>query len=263
METGLKSKIVIITGGAKGIGLATARAFAQQDAKVVIVDKDEAAGQAAEKELCDRNIEVLFVSADLSQPGICSDVIKKTIDRFDRIDVLVNNAGVNDHAGLSATVKEFEKSLRINLVHYFEMVKFAKPHLLKTHGKVVNIGSKIASTGQGGTSGYAAAKVAILGLTREWALELAPSGVTVNAVIPAEVETPMYAQELSRKPDPKVAKENIEKLIPLEGRMTRPEEIASTIIFLSSNLASHITGQFIFVDGGYTHLDRAHNKTPL
>src|SRR5262249_48755885 len=129
--------------------------------------------------------------------------------------------------------------------------------LKKSQGCVVNIASKVAVTGQGGTSGYAAAKGAILALTREWAIDLLPYGIRVNSIVPAEVMTPLYQQWLATIPNPQQKLKEIEAKIPLGKRMTRPEEIAATVLFLISAQASHITGQHIFVDGGYVHLDRS------
>jgi NAD(P)-dependent dehydrogenase (short-subunit alcohol dehydrogenase family) len=121
----------------------------------------------------------------------------------------------------------------------------------------VNVGSKVAETGQGRTSGYAAAKGAIHALTREWAVALAPQGVRVNAVVPAECDTDQYQRWFEKQPDPKAARASVERLVPLGRRLTKPEEIADAIVFLASGRAAHMTGQLLHVDGGYTHLDRA------
>jgi len=137
------------------------------------------------------------------------------------------------------------------------MAHYALPHLKKTHGAIVNIASKTAVTGQGGTSGYASSKGAILALTREWATELLGYGIRVNAVLPAEVMTPLYRQWLDTFPNPDEKLKTILAKVPLQQRMTKPEEIASMVVFLVSARAGHMTGQHIFVDGGYVHLDRA------
>jgi len=137
------------------------------------------------------------------------------------------------------------------------MAHHALGALKKARGSIVNISSKTAVTGQGGTSGYVASKGAILGLTREWAAELLPHGIRVNAVVPAEVMTPLYQQWLATYPDPQQKLKEIVSKIPLEKRMTKAEEIAAMVLFLISEQANHITGQHLFVDGGYVHLDRA------
>jgi L-fucose dehydrogenase len=137
------------------------------------------------------------------------------------------------------------------------MAYFALPYLKKTRGCILNISSKTAITGQGGTSGYASSKGAILALTREWAAELLGYGIRVNAVVPAEVMTPLYRQWLGTFPDPEQKLQSVLSKIPLEHRMTSPDEIAAMVVFLLSARAAHITGQHVFVDGGYVHLDRA------
>ena len=136
------------------------------------------------------------------------------------------------------------------------MAHYAADFLKQARGSIVNIGSKVCETGQGGTSGYAASKGAINALTREWAVELASAGVRVNAVLPAETWTPLYERCLAEMPDPVAARAAIERLIPLERRFTTIEELAAMAVFLASPASSHTTGQIIFVDGGYTHLDR-------
>ena len=177
--------------------------------------------------------------------------------RYGRIDVVVNNAGVNDGVGLRAPVADFRQSLERNIVYCFVMVQACLDALIASKGTIINIGTKCATTGQGGTSGYAAAKGAMNALTREWALDLAQYGIRVNAVIPAEVMTPQYERWISQRPDPDAAVAKISAAIPLERRMTTPREIADTVVFVASPRSSHTTGQILYVDGGYTHLDRA------
>jgi L-fucose dehydrogenase len=258
MDLQLKEKVILVTGGAKGIGAAIARAAASEGAIPVAVDKDAEAGNRLRNELNSAGKTCGVICADLSDAASCSHVVEETVQKFGGLDALVNNAGINDKVGLErGTPEEYEASLRRNLLHYFNMAHYSLSALKKSQGCIVNIASKVAVTGQGGTSGYASAKGAILALTREWAAELFTCGIRVNAVIPAEVMTPLYQQWLSTFPDPEKKLQEIAATIPLGKRMTKPEEIAATALFLMSAQASHITGQHVFVDGGYVHLDRA------
>jgi L-fucose dehydrogenase len=253
MDLQLKDKVVLITGGAKGIGAAIVRAAAAEGALPVIIDRDAEAGHQLQREVSKSELIV----AELSRAEDSESTIRKTVEKLGRIDALVNNAGVNDKVGLEhGTPKEYVASLERNLLHYYNMAHFSLPHLKKTRGSIVNISSKTAVTGQSGTSGYASAKGAILALTREWAAELLQYGIRVNAVVPAEVMTPLYRQWLDTFPDPEEKLQSVLARIPLEKRMTRPDEIAAMVVFLISAQAGHITGQHLFVDGGYVHLDR-------
>jgi NAD(P)-dependent dehydrogenase (short-subunit alcohol dehydrogenase family) len=250
----LENKVVLVTGGAKGIGAAIVRTLAAEGATAVIVDRDGDAGKQLHAEFPTSHVMV----ADLTSPLNCQTAINSTIEKFGRLDALVNNAGVNDKIGLEhGTPDEYVDSLGRNLLHYYNMAHFALPYLKKMRGCIVNISSKTAITGQGGTSGYASSKGAILALTREWAAELLGYGIRVNAVVPAEVMTPLYRQWLDTFPDPEGKLQSVLAKIPLEKRMTSPDEIASMVVFLISACTAHITGQHLFVDGGYVHLDRA------
>jgi L-fucose dehydrogenase len=258
MELGLKNKVVLVTGGAKGIGAAIVRGCVLEGAQPVFLDRDEASGEKLLAELKDEGARTAFVAGDITDEQMCARTVELTVEKFGRIDALVNNVGANDNVSLErGSVDKFLASLELNLVHYYAMAHYALPALKETGGSIVNISSKTAVTGQGGTSGYVAAKAAILGLTREWAAELLPTGIRVNAVVPAEVNTPLYQQWVSTFPNPKEKLERIVSKIPLGKRMTRPEEIADMVLFLVSERASHVTGQHVFVDAGYTHLDRA------
>lgn len=258
MDLRLNGKVVIVTGGAKGIGAAIVRGLAEEGATPVIVDKDASAMEELLTHIRAKSLWCEGIREDLTQLPDCKDAVDQVLRSFGKIDAVVNNAGINDGVGLEyGTPKDFIASLERNLLHYYAMAHYAVPALKQTRGAIVNIGSKTAVTGQGGTSGYTAAKGGVLALTREWAVELLPYAVRVNAVIPAEVMTPLYQQWLATFPDPKEKLQRIVSKIPLEKRMTTAEEIAAMVLFLVSHQASHITGQHIFVDGGYTHLDRA------
>ena len=258
MDLQIKDKVVLVTGGAKGIGAAIVRTCANEGALPVIVDRDAEAGRRLQAELHGHGIASEVIPVDLLAAGGCSQAVEQTLKKFGRLDALVNNAGVNDKVGLEhGSPEEFVASLGRNLLHYYYMAHYALPHLKQSRGSIVNIGSKTALTGQGGTSGYASSKGAILALTREWAVELLDCGIRVNAVVPAEVMTPLYRQWLDTFPNPEEKLKTILAKIPLGKRMTTAEEIAAMVVFLISAKAGHTTGQHLFVDGGYVHLDRA------
>jgi L-fucose dehydrogenase len=258
MDLQVKDKVVLVTGGAKGIGAAITKICAQEGAVLVAVDRDAPACQQLSVELTAQGLQTRFIVMDLSSGENCKAIVQQAIATFGRIDALVNNAGINDKVGLEhGGPQEFLSSLERNLLHYYNMAHYALPHLKRTHGSIVNISSKTALTGQGGTSGYVASKGAILGLTREWAAELLPYSIRVNAVVPAEVMTPLYQRWLDSFPDPQEQLKSVVAKIPLGRRMTTPDEIAAMVVFLISAKAGHITGQHLFVDGGYVHLDRA------
>jgi L-fucose dehydrogenase len=258
MDLQIRDKVVLITGGAKGIGAAITRACAAEQAIPVIVDLDAESGRELQAELENSGKKAGLISADLSSAETCSRVVEQTLRDFGGLDALVNNAGVNDRVGLEhGTPEKYVQSLHRNLLHYYNMAHYALPALKKSRGSIVSIASKTAVTGQGGTSGYVSAKGAILALTREWAVELLPYGIRVNAVVPAEVMTPLYKQWLDTFPNPQGKLREVTAKIPLGKRMTQPDEIAATVLFLISGQATHVTGQHLFVDGGYVHLDRA------
>ncbi|MBU9684129.1 SDR family oxidoreductase [Burkholderia gladioli] len=256
MNLDLQDKVVLVTGGAAGIGGAITRALAAEGAIPVVLDRN-APDDAFASQLRDQQPRTRFLRTDLLDDAQCQAAVDAAIAEFGRIDGLVNNAGVNDGVGLGAGRAAFVASLERNLLHYYAMAHYCEPHLKASRGAIVNVSSKTALTGQGGTSGYCAAKGAVLSLTREWAASLTGDGVRVNAVIPAEVMTPLYESWLASFDDPEAKLAAITQRIPFGKRMTTPEEIASTAVFLLSERASHTTGQWLFVDGGYTHLDRA------
>jgi L-fucose dehydrogenase len=201
---------------------------------------------------------VVTIQADLTNPQACANAIEKIAKEFGSIDGLVNNAGVNDGVNLEhGNYDLFIQSMHKNLVHYYLLAHHALPYLKTSKGAIVNISSKTAETGQGGTSAYAAANGGRNALTREWAVELLPFGIRVNAVVVAECYTPMYQEWIQTQSNPEEKLKAIQANIPLGNRFTTPEEIGQTVSFLLSEKSSHTTGQLIHVDGGYVHLDRA------
>lgn len=251
MDLHLKGKVVIVTGGGSGIGAAISEVLSEEGATPVIVSRS-----APDAGWLDR-IGAEFIRADLSQDEACRAAVADIRTRHGQIDGLVNNAGANDGVGLDKGPEAFRASLNQNLVHYYTMVHLLADDLRRARGAIVNISSKTALTGQGGTSAYVAAKAAELGLTREWAVEFLPDLVRVNAIVVAEVMTPLYRRWLDTMPDPEGALAEITRRIPLGQRMTTAREIADCCAFLLSDRAGHMTGEWLHVDGGYTHLDRA------
>ena len=256
MNLHLQHKVVLVTGGTSGIGAAISLLLAQEGAIPVVLDKNPMPPVFAEQ-LATQATQFLFIQLELSDEAACAAAVQQVIDQLGHLDGLVNNAGINDNIGLGAGRAAFVGSLERNLIHYYVMAHYCVPHLKVSKGAIVNVSSKTAITGQGNTSGYCAAKGAQLSLTREWAAALLHDGVRVNAVIPAEVMTPLYARWINTFDNAEEKLAAITTKIPLGQRMTTAEEIARTSVFLLSDASSHTTGQWLFVDGGYTHLDRA------
>ena len=256
MDLGLTGKVIIVTGGAAGIGGAITQALAAEGAIPVIFAR-RAPDPAFLTAVTAQSPQAGWVQVELSDDAQCVAAVAAVRARWGRIDGLVNNAGINDSIGLDAGPVAFRASLDRNLIHYYTLVHLTLDDLKASKGAIVNISSKTALTGQGNTSAYVAAKAAQLGLTREWAAALLPYGIRVNAVLPAEVMTPLYANWLKTYPDPAAKLAEITARIPLGQRMTEAAEIAATVVFALSDRAGHTTGQWLFVDGGYVHLDRA------
>ena len=204
-----------------------------------------------------KEVDGIYIEAELADESACRQVFNQTLKAFGRIDILINNAGFNDGKDLDTSPEDFMDSVRLNLSHVYTLVHLCREELAKNQGAIINVSSKVAVTGQGNTSGYAAAKGAMNALTREWAIALAPDNVRVNCVLPAECITPQYQRWFDSLNNPESTRKAIENLVPLGRRMTTPEELADMIVFLASPRSSHTTGQIVFVDGGYTHLDRA------
>lgn len=258
MDLKLKDKVIIVTGGAKGIGKGIVQTLAREGALPVIVGRNELDNLKTKEEIEAEGGKAFSIAAELTKPEECERVVLKVVEKFGRIEGLVNNAGLNDGVSLEdGTYQQFIESLHRNVVHYYLMAHFALPQLIKSKGAIVNISSKTGVTGQGNTSGYAASNGGRNALTREWAVELLKYGIRVNAVIVAESWTPQYEKWIETLENPQEKLKEICDKIPLGKRMTTIEELGNTTAFLLSEVSSHTTGQLIFVDGGYVHLDRA------
>jgi L-fucose dehydrogenase len=256
MDLDLSGKVVIVTGGASGIGAAISQGLAREGAIPVILARSEPPDGFMDelRAICP---QAMLIPTELTSDAQCRAAVERTVAELGGPYGLVNNAGANDSIGLDAGPDAFRASIERNLVHYYTMTHLCLPYLRAAKGAIVNVSSKTALTGQGNTSAYVAAKGAQLALTREWAAALLADSVRVNAVIPAEVMTPLYNRWLQTFDDPQAQLDKITHNIPLERRMTTAREMADTVLFLLSSRASHTTGQWLFVDGGYAHLDRA------
>ena len=239
-------KVVVITGAGSGIGAAAVRAFARAGATIVAADKDKDRLHELEKEL--GTGKLLTQKMDTSDAGDCEDLVKAAIKKFGRIDVLVNDAGV-DHMGAvdEGGLDQWDRIMKTDLNGYFYMIRFAIPHLREQKGAIVNVSSVSGLGGDWNHSFYNAAKGAITNFTRALALDEAKHGVRVNAVNPSLVYTAMTAQ---MKAQPQLIKK-FEERIPL-GRGANPEDIAGPILFLASEAAHFVTGVNLPVDGGLT-----------
>ncbi|MDS9469491.1 SDR family oxidoreductase [Paracoccus sp. MBLB3053] len=251
MDLHLQDRLVVVTGGGSGIGAGITEVLCEEGARVVIV-----ARRAPEPEWLTKT-GADFVQAELSDDAACVTAVETIHQRHGQVYGLVNNAGANDGVGLGKGPAAFRASLDQNLVHYYTMLHLLADDIKAAKGAVVNISSKTALSGQGGTSAYVAAKAAQLGLTREWAVDFLPFGARVNAIVVAEVMTPLYRRWLDTMSDPDARLAEITRNIPLGRRMTTAREIADCCAFLLSDRSSHMTGQWLHPDGGYLHLDRA------
>ena len=236
MDLHLKDKVIIVTGGAKGIGEGIVKVLAAEGAIPVIIGRNEKDNLDTMHAVTAAGGKCSQVPAELMQPAACEQAVKTVMAQFGRIDGVVNNAGANDGVGLeNGNYDAFMASLHKNMVHYYLVVHYALPELKKSKGAVVNITSKTAETGQGGTSAYAAANGARNALTREWAVELLKYGIRVNAVVVAECFTPLYARWIETLPNPQEKLKAIEATIPLGNRMTTAEELGNAVAFLLSD----------------------------
>jgi L-fucose dehydrogenase len=247
----LQDKVAVITGGSAGIGFGCAGVFAKHGCNVVIGSRGAEAGRAAEKQLTEAGHAALFVPTDVTVESDIARLIDTAVDRFGRLDCMVNNAGWHPPGETidQISVEDFEQLLRLNLTSTFIGCKLAVPHLRKTRGSIINMSSEAGVFGQAEAPRYATTKAGQIGLTHALALDLAPEGVRVNAVCPAGVHTPMWEDWAASLLDPNQAFEMAKRAHPL-GRLATIDEIGEVCAFLASDEASFITGQAICPDGG-------------
>jgi NAD(P)-dependent dehydrogenase (short-subunit alcohol dehydrogenase family) len=248
----LAAQVAVVTGGAKGIGLGCARVMGREGAYVAVVDFDAPACEASLAELRDLGITAEAYWCDVGRAEDVNQMIEGVVARFGRIDVVVNNAGIHDSKSLEdATEADWDRILTNNLKSMYLVVKAALPYLKQTKGRIVNMSSMAGVVGQGHAAAYASSKGAIITLSKNLALDLAPYGIRVNAICPGWVETPLVNLWFALQPDEAAARNYIYSVHPL-GRIATSDEIGEAALFLASNASSFITGVALPVDGGVT-----------
>jgi NAD(P)-dependent dehydrogenase (short-subunit alcohol dehydrogenase family) len=252
MVTMFADKSVLVTGAARGIGRATAGAFAAAGARVALLDKDEAAVNAAVEDLRGSNGRVLALVADVSSSTAVNEALAELTDTWGTLDALVANAGISFARAIDEyTDEEWNRILAVNLNGAFYSIRAALPHLKRSRGTVVLVSSMTGLVGQPRGAAYDASKGALIAMTRSLALELAPAGIRVNCVCPAGVDTPLMRSWAATLPDPPSVLQQQSEMHVLK-RMATAEEVASAVLFLASPSSSFITGIALPVDGGAT-----------
>ncbi len=245
----LSNRVALITGGNSGIGLATAKLFAEEGARVVLFARDQAKGETEAKAITNAK----FVQGDVTKAEDCRRAVEESIHQFGRLDILVNCAGIiyRNRTVEQTTEEEWDATFDVNVKGTYLMCRYALPILRERKGCVVNLSSYVGLVGFRGASAYAASKAAIINLTRSMALDHAREGVRVNAVCPGSVDTEMIHAAWEKFGDVNEARRLWSEKHPM-GRIAQPEEVAQTILFLASDDASFITGTALVVDGGLT-----------
>lgn len=240
----LQNKVAVITGGASGIGAATAKLFVSEGAKVVLVDLNEEKGKAFEAELKALNAEALFVKANITSEEEVANIFKQTIEAFGRVDVVFNNAGIGRvHSSHDLEYSEWRNTVNVDLDGVFLVARESIREMLKTGGgTIVNTASMFGLVGSSGSAAYNAAKGGVINLTRSLAVEYAEENIRVNALCPGFIDTPIIPEE---------SKQALAEMTPMK-RLGQAEEMAKAVLFLASDDSSFMTGNYLTVDGGYT-----------
>lgn len=247
MEKMFDNKVVIVTGGGSGIGQATANLYAQEGAKVIVSDLNEKGGQETVASIKKAGGEASFVKTDVSNAEDCQALVKTTVNMYGRLDVAFNNAGIGGEMNPIAdmSVEGWLKVINVNLNSVFYCMKYELPEMLKQgHGSIVNMSSILGQVAFANSAAYVAAKHGVIGVSRNAAIEYAKQGIRVNAVGPAFINTPLLSaldQEM---------KEALVTLHPI-GRLGEAREVAEMVVWLSSDKASFVTGNYYAIDGGY------------
>jgi NAD(P)-dependent dehydrogenase (short-subunit alcohol dehydrogenase family) len=242
-----------VTGAASGIGEATAIAFAQEGAGVVIVDTDREQGEVVAKKIEEQGGDVLVVPTDVAREDEVQGMVEDVTARWGRLDILVNNAGIYYQADVVDTPSDvWNDVLAVNLSGAFLCTKYAVPAMIRGGGgAVINVASEAGLVGIKGQVAYNVSKGGMIALTRSCAVDLARQGVRVNCVCPGTSDTPLVHEAVNRASDPAAARRALEEVRPL-NRLGKPEEIAAAILYLASSEAGYATGAILSVDGGYT-----------
>lgn len=250
MKIDFTGKVAIVTGGAKGIGEATARKLAECGAVVSILDSDTEAGERTAAEIEKTGAACDFLPCHVDLANEVSRSVEAVARKHGHIDVLISNAGIQDYGDVVSTSEEaWDRLMNINLRAAFLVSKQVVPHLLKQGGAIVIVGSVQSFTAISNSVAYVTSKHALLGLARAMALDYAQKGIRVNCVCPGAIDTPMLRWAANLSADPEQVLRNCDRLHPL-GRIGRPEEVADAIVYLASPMASFITGAALLVDGG-------------
>jgi meso-butanediol dehydrogenase / (S,S)-butanediol dehydrogenase / diacetyl reductase len=248
----LKGKVAIVTGAGSGIGKATAQLFAEEGAKVCVVDISEEKGRDTVEWISERfgPAKSAFSRADVSIEADVKNSIDFAVSKFKNLDVMFNNAGIYEWTSVEKTLTEiWDRTIAVNLRGAFLGTKYSVPHLKKTHGVIINTSSSLGVAGALESAAYCASKSGIIGLTRAAALDLAEFGIRVNCICPGSIETSMQEREFGRSKNPAKMRKAYDRIYPM-GRIGKPEEVAKLVLFLATENSSFITGTPHLIDGG-------------